>query len=155
MVPRIAASDLRRVFLHLQGLSDPPARRVGPGELCDLVDRLGFVQVDSINTVTRAHHQILFSRNQTYREDGLTRLLERDRALFENWTHDAAVIPSAAWPYWRHRFERSWAPRPRLRAPEPGGRRGEHQPRRPTPRSWQTASFLRIRSKSSCLSPSG
>ncbi|WP_428698833.1 winged helix-turn-helix domain-containing protein [Stappia sp.] len=113
MVLRIAASDLRRVFLHLQGLSDPPARRVGGDALCDLVERLGFVQVDSINTVTRAHHQILFSRNQTYRENGLTRLLERDRALFENWTHDAAVIPSSAWPYWRHRFERQ---RERLKA---------------------------------------
>lgn len=113
MVLRIAAADLRRVFLHLQGLSDVPSRRLGQAELCDIIDRLGFVQVDSINTVTRAHHQILFSRNQTYRETQLTGLLERDRAVFENWTHDAAVIPSSAYPYWRHRFARQ---RDRLKA---------------------------------------
>ncbi len=113
MAVRIAANDLRRAFLHLQGLSDPPGRRAGPEALQALVDRLGFVQVDSVNTVTRAHHQILFSRNQTYREKGLTRLLEHERSLFENWTHDAAVIPSSAWPYWRHRFERQ---RERLKA---------------------------------------
>ena len=105
--------DLARAFLHLQGLTEPPGRRIGQTEVAGMVERLGFVQVDSINTVTRAHHQILFSRNQTYREDQLTRLLERDRALFENWTHDASVIPVAAWPYWRHRFARE---RERLKA---------------------------------------
>jgi uncharacterized protein YcaQ len=102
----IASADLRRVFLHLQGLSDQPGRRIDRNGVHEMIDRLGFVQVDSINTVTRAHHQILFSRNQTYREDQLTGLLERDRALFENWTHDASIIPAAAYPYWRHRFAR-------------------------------------------------
>jgi len=105
--------DLARAFLHLQGLTDPPGRRIGQAGVAGLIDRLGFVQVDSINTATRAHHQILFSRNQTYREDQLIRLLERDRALFENWTHDASVIPVSSWPYWRHRFARE---RERLKA---------------------------------------
>jgi hypothetical protein len=105
--------DLARAFLHLQGLTDPPGRRIGRDEVAGMIDRLGFVQVDSINTVTRAHHQILFSRNQTYRESQLTHLLERDRALFENWTHDASVIPVSSWPYWRHRFARE---RERLKA---------------------------------------
>lgn len=109
----LAREDLRRVFLFLQGLCDPPGRRTDASGIAALIDRLGFVQVDSINTVTRAHHQILFSRNQTYREADLTRLLERDRALFENWTHDASVIPAPFWPYWRHRFARE---RERLKA---------------------------------------
>lgn len=71
-----------------------------------MIDDLGFVQVDSINTVARAHHMILFARNQTYQPAQLTRLLERERTLFEHWTHDAAIIPSAFYPYWLHRFER-------------------------------------------------
>lgn len=113
MTLAIEARDLARVFLHLQGLSEPPGTKVGADGIRRMIDALGFVQVDSINTVTRAHHQILFSRNQTYRPKLLTGLLERERALFEHWTHDASVIPASAYPYWRHRFARK---RERLKA---------------------------------------
>lgn len=49
---------------------------------------------------------ILFSRNQTYRREHLTDLLESDRALFENWTHDASIIPTEFYPFWQRRFQR-------------------------------------------------
>src|SRR5690606_884042 len=58
------------------------------------------------STVERAHHMILFSRNQTYRRDDLQQLLEKDGELFEHWTHDASVIPAAFFRYWKHRFVR-------------------------------------------------
>ena len=89
-----------------QGLCTQPRAKLTDDGLCDLIRGLGFVQVDSINTVARAHHMILFARNQTYRPQQLTRLLEKDRALFEHWTHDASVIPVEFYPYWRYRFER-------------------------------------------------
>src|SRR3546814_1736967 len=81
--------------------------------LLALIEHLGFVQVDSIQTVERAHHMILFARNQTYRKKQLARLHERDGLLFENWTHDASIIPSRFFPYWKRRFVREEA---RLRA---------------------------------------
>lgn len=96
----------RRSFMWLQGLCDPPHRKQTREDLYALIERLGFVQVDSINTVARAHHMILFSRNATYREKNLKRLVETDRLLFENWTHDASIIPSKFFPHWRHRFLR-------------------------------------------------
>ena len=74
--------------------------------LLELIERLGFVQVDSIRTVERAHHMILFARLASYRPRHLQSLLEDDRTLFENWTHDASIIPSRFYPYWRHRFTR-------------------------------------------------
>lgn len=99
-------TQARKIFLERQGLSRPPHRTLGKAGLYDLIHDLGFVQVDSIATVERAHHQILFSRNQTYRPEHLTALLEKDRSLFEHWTHDASIIPSAFFPYWKHRFVR-------------------------------------------------
>jgi len=113
MADLIRNEDARRLFLHLQGLSRPPRQRLDRAGLRDLIEQIGFVQVDSINTVERAHHQILFARNQTYRQDQLKALHERDRAVFENWTHDAAFIPCAFYPHWRPRFRRE---RERLRA---------------------------------------
>lgn len=103
LVPNDAA---RRIFLARQGLARSPQAALGKAGLLQLIEDLGFVQVDSIGTVERAHHQILFSRSQTYRREHLTQLLETDRALFENWTHDAAILPSAFYPYWKHRFRR-------------------------------------------------
>ena len=89
-----------------QGLCQPPNRSLDKAGLLSLIADLGFVQVDSIQTVERAHHLILFARNQTYRRQHLTELLETDGDLFEHWTHDASIIPSAFFRYWKHRFVR-------------------------------------------------
>lgn len=102
----ISAADARALVLFLQGLSDPPGRRIGVDGLYDLIERMGYVQLDSVNTVSRAHHMILFSRNQTYRPKQLAQLHEKDARLFENWTHDASLIPTSFFPYWRRKFER-------------------------------------------------
>ena len=106
---RIDNSTARRLFLQRQGLSFPPHRKLSDGALLNLIEHLGFVQLDSIQTVERAHHMILFARNQTYRPKQLARLHEREGALFENWTHDAAIIPSRFFPYWKRRFAREEA----------------------------------------------
>ena len=71
-----------------------------------LIERLGFVQVDSINVLERAHHLILQTRLESYRHETLTRLLEKDRSLFEHWTHDASLIPTRWYAHWKPRFAR-------------------------------------------------
>jgi uncharacterized protein len=96
----------RRLFLDRHALAEPPTGAAQGAALSALIDRLGFVQVDSINTVERAHHMILFSRRQTYRPAALKQLIERDRALWEHWTHDASILPTTVYPHWKHRFAR-------------------------------------------------
>ncbi len=105
MIPRIENRRARRLFMDRHALSDAPTPRQTKADLQALIDRLGFVQVDSIQTVERAHHMILFARNQTYRKTHLVDLIEKDRALFENWTHDASIIPTQFFPYWQTAFE--------------------------------------------------
>lgn len=104
--PVLSNTDARRIFLDRHALLEPPTGPSSGDDLLDLIRRLGFVQVDSINTVERAHHMILWSRRQSYRPKHLTPLLERDRALFEHWTHDAAILPAEYFPYWKIRFAR-------------------------------------------------
>lgn len=96
----------RRALIQLQALSDPPHRAQTLPELAAMIGQLGYVQLDSISIVERAHHQILFARNKTYRQKQLGRLVEKERLLFEHWTHDACVIPVEFFPYWKHRFAR-------------------------------------------------
>ena len=106
MTIALTAAQARNITLRLQGLAEAPRRKLDGNGLHGLIDTLGFVQLDSINTVARAHHMILRARADGYRPAHLTRLLERERRLFENWTHDAAVIPTAYFCHWRRRFLR-------------------------------------------------
>jgi uncharacterized protein YcaQ len=99
--------EARSVLLDLQGLARPRRRRLSNEELMTLIRQMGYVQLDTINTVERAHHMILFSRNQTYRHHQLKALLEQERTLFEGFTHDACVIPIDFYPHWRHRQRRT------------------------------------------------
>lgn len=104
--PILSNTLARRLFLHRHELGSNPSGTGKGADLAGLIDRLGFVQVDSIRTVARAHDLILFSRRTNYRPPALKRLLETDRALFEHWTHDASIIPAQVFPQWQHRFDR-------------------------------------------------
>ena len=99
----------RRLFLHRHALAEAPVGAAAGTDLATLIDRLGFVQIDSINTVARAHHMILWSRRQTYRPAALKALHEQDRGVFEHWTHDAAILPIHLHRYWHHNFARRGA----------------------------------------------
>lgn len=107
MVDLLPNREARRLFLHLHALGDAPGRPFRRKDLPSLIHRIGFVQVDSIRTVERAHHHILFSRANAYKPDWLHHHLERERSLFENWTHDASVIPVEFYPYWKPKFRRT------------------------------------------------
>ncbi|MFP6746991.1 MAG: winged helix-turn-helix domain-containing protein, partial [Alphaproteobacteria bacterium] len=60
--PIITNIQARRIFMARQGLCPPPRNRRGKDGLHALIHQLGFVQMDSIRTVERAHHMILFAR---------------------------------------------------------------------------------------------
>ena len=109
ILPQLSNSQARRLFLDRHLLSEAPQGEAKGTALLSVIQRLGFVQLDSINTVARAHDQILFSRRPRYRPADLKRLYERDRKLFEHWTHDAAVIPMAFHPKWHLRRQRDAA----------------------------------------------
>ncbi|MEQ9506188.1 MAG: crosslink repair DNA glycosylase YcaQ family protein [Hyphomonas sp.] len=103
MALRISNRDARRLWLDAQGLSAAPT---GPVDLPGTIKKLGFVQLDTIRVVARAHDHILWSRNQNYREPMLEKCLGRDRHVFEHFTHDASVIPMDFYPMWQRQFRR-------------------------------------------------
>jgi len=105
-MPTISTSAARRLFLGAQGLLDDPARRATVPSLQSLIEKLGFVQVDTINVVARAHDLTLFTRLDGYRPEQLRKLLEDRRSLFEGFTHDASAIPTAWFEHWKPRFLR-------------------------------------------------
>ena len=105
----MTAGAARLLLMGAQGLLSDPSRAATPRALLELVRRMGFVQLDSISYVERAHHLTLFSRLDGYRREHFARLLERDRSLFEHWTHDASAVPSEWFAHWKPRFARAGA----------------------------------------------
>ena len=99
---RISNRQARWLWLSAQGLAQAPT---GSLDLPGLVHDLGFVQLDTIRVISRAHHHILWSRNQNYREKMLGKLL-KERGVFEHYTHDASAIPMEFLPYWQRQFRR-------------------------------------------------
>lgn len=109
MTSKIDNRHARRLFLDRHGLM---GARSGAGKGDDLqtvVDDLGFVQLDSVNTFARAHDLILWSRRQQYRPAHLSALLQRERGVFEHWTHDASAISMQHFAHWRLKFARDAA----------------------------------------------
>lgn len=103
MKPRINNRNARRFWLTTQALAATPT---GPLDVLGIIKQLGFVQLDTIRVLARAHDHILWSRNQHYREPMLQKLLAKERAVFEHFTHDASVLPMAFYPFWRRQFHR-------------------------------------------------
>ena len=94
---------MRRLWLDTNDLLSSSS---GSLDIVAIIKKLGFVQLDTIQNVSRAHHHILWSRHQTYREPMLDELLGAREHLFEHFTHDASVLPMEMYPMWERRFRR-------------------------------------------------
>ena len=107
----LSASQARRVALAAQGLADPP-QFAAPGarHLRGLVDRLGVVQIDSVNVLIRTHYLPAFSRLGAYDRQHLEAEAWGKRPkLFEYWGHEASLLPVASQPLFRWRMDRARA----------------------------------------------
>jgi hypothetical protein len=82
----------RRLLLAAQGLNS--SRVFGAGKLGTrrAVQHLGYVQIDTLAVVARAHHHTLWTRVHDYQETHLDTLV-REKHLFEYWGHAAAFLP--------------------------------------------------------------
>lgn len=86
------AGRLGRIALHRQGLLQRAPFGTGLQAVRRAIERLGYVQIDTISVVSRAHDHVLQARIPGYRADMLDRL-QSSGAIFEYWAHAAAYLP--------------------------------------------------------------
>lgn len=89
---RLDIATARAIALSAQGLDRPAPFGKGKSGALETIRRLGYVQLDTLSVVARAHHHTLWTRTGEYKEPHLNELM-RDKTIFEYWSHAAAYLP--------------------------------------------------------------
>ena len=89
--------EVRKLILHQQGLTGQ-AQPKGVEQTLQQIQQIGYVQIDTISVIERAHHHILKSRIQDYKASYLQQL-EENRSVFEYWAHAASYLPIENYRY--------------------------------------------------------
>jgi uncharacterized protein len=85
---------LRRLALAAQGLLQAQPYGRGLAGARKAINHIGYVQIDTISVVERAHHHVLYARVPEFKP-AMTNQMLRDRDIFEYWAHAAAFLPIA------------------------------------------------------------
>ncbi len=92
MKESLSIQQARKLVLLSQKV--PPTNQAGCATAATLsaIEHLGYIQIDTISVVQRAHHHTLWNRNPRYKASQLDQLLS-DKQVFEYWSHAAAYLP--------------------------------------------------------------
>jgi uncharacterized protein YcaQ len=112
----LSAVEVRVLALRQLGVdSDRDA------SVLDVIDRLGLLQVDSVNVFERAHYMPLFSRLGKFDKAELENLMGGYHPqLIEYWAHEASIIRLDNWPLYRWRMNAYRSKESRHWGMEPG-----------------------------------
>ncbi|WP_298885739.1 crosslink repair DNA glycosylase YcaQ family protein [uncultured Serinicoccus sp.] len=127
----LTPAQARRVALAAQGFGRARPEDPGTRQLTGVLDRLGVVQIDSVNVLARSQYLPFFSRLGAYDTALLDRMRDgagvrggarAGRRMVEVWAHEASLVPLATWPLlgFRMRHPRVLARREQLRDQHPG-----------------------------------
>lgn len=121
----LSQAQARRIALAAQGFGRPWPGGVTARHLQQVIDRIGQLQIDSVNVAVRAHYMPLFARLGPYDPALLDRAAGRaPRRVFEYWGHAASLIDVNLQPALRmrmaaHRAGDPWPAISRIRAEHP------------------------------------
>ena len=94
---------IRALILHVQGLSGNPSGRATPTKdtINSVIQKIGWVQIDTLQVVSRSQNLVFWSRLGSYDTADLARLLydRQERRFFEYWLHGACIIPLCEYRY--------------------------------------------------------
>ena len=84
--------DARKLILHSQRLHSRREFGTGVNATLAAIEHLGYVQLDTLSVVARAHLHTLWNRLQKFKPDHIDQL-QRGGMVFEHWAHALAILP--------------------------------------------------------------
>ncbi|TET23545.1 MAG: winged helix-turn-helix domain-containing protein [Candidatus Stahlbacteria bacterium] len=97
---KISSALARRLPLHSQLLDGRTKLPKGKEGIAQAIEKLGYVQIDTIAVINRAHHHTLWTRRPDYSPAMLDELQAKDRRVFEYWGHAASYLPMKDYRYY-------------------------------------------------------
>lgn len=96
MAEKISVDQVKKFILDKQGLrtENPPQSTL------DLIKKIHNVQIDTISVVARSQDLILHNRILDYKEKDIWKL-EREKKLFEYFSHKLCLIPMEEYPFYK------------------------------------------------------
>lgn len=88
----LSKQQARKIILEAAGLARKAQFGKGIDAVYQLIDHLGFLQLDTNYVVERAHHHAIAARIPDYKNEWLTDLCE-DGRIFEYFTSDSGYMP--------------------------------------------------------------
>ncbi|GGH73047.1 hypothetical protein HNQ91_003567 [Filimonas zeae] len=88
----LSPGQVRKIILHATGLAKRVSFGKGADAVYNLINHLGFVQIDANYVVERAHHLIIAARVPDYKKEWLEEL-QADGRIFEFFISDSAYMP--------------------------------------------------------------
>lgn len=110
MTLSLSLAEARRLALAAQGFARAPRGAIRHRQLQVQIERLGVLQIDSVNALVRSHYLPAFSRLGHYEPELLDELAwgkPKRRSLFEYWGHEASLLPLELYPLLRWRMQRA------------------------------------------------
>ncbi|MDX2204952.1 MAG: crosslink repair DNA glycosylase YcaQ family protein [Hyphomicrobiaceae bacterium] len=104
----LSLGEARRIAIAAQGADRGAARDVATrADVRRLINRLGVLQIDSVNVLARAHTLPIYARLGVYDRADLDTLAYggKRRSLFEYWGHAASLMPVEMQPLFRWRMQ--------------------------------------------------
>ena len=104
--PELISSSLaRRLALRSQGFGQTIALGRSKARVLGILNHLGYIQIDTIAVLERAHHHTFWTRFPGYAPSMLHALQAEDRAIFEYWGHALSYLPMEDYRFCFHRMK--------------------------------------------------
>lgn len=100
---KVSKSQARRIAVAASFSSE--SKRGGSDATLEIVEHLGYVQIDTISVIERAHHHVFWARQGNYESANLDHLLSKEKSVFEHWAHAVAYLPMKDYRYFRPNIE--------------------------------------------------
>jgi len=88
----LTLQQLQHITLESQGLLRTAPFGKGKKAVLTALETLGYLQIDTLSIVERAHHHTLWTRIPDYKTAYLDELV-KERKVFEYWFHAASYLP--------------------------------------------------------------
>jgi uncharacterized protein YcaQ len=91
-IENLSLQEAQKLVLLSQRLPAPKLVGTARNATLSAIEHLGYIQIDTISVIERAHHHTLYNRNPGYKSAHIQELIA-DKKVYEYWAHAASFLP--------------------------------------------------------------